>query len=146
MSLVGLAYQGETMNLKIWVGVLSPFILIGAVVSYHSWKERTEVDRLQQVVAEMMRDPEATRFRRVYVWNGALCGELNAKNGMGGYVGYQNFVYTNGKLTLEPSSAYSSDLEKLSQQMEAKLDFSRLRSQMCLPAVGESTASAASGT
>ncbi|GGC67094.1 hypothetical protein GCM10011504_51370 [Siccirubricoccus deserti] len=50
----------------------------------------------QTVVADALRDPESARFRGVRVireadGSDALCGELNAKNAYGGYVGYEPF-------------------------------------------------------
>jgi hypothetical protein len=51
----------------------------------------------QEAVADQTRDPEAARFRRIFVVrnpledNDTLCGEMNAKNAYGGYVGYQPF-------------------------------------------------------
>jgi hypothetical protein len=57
----------------------------------------SEVNRAQQLVAERMRDPEATRFKPEYqayrtnVGDIIVCGTLNAKNAMGGYVGYKPY-------------------------------------------------------
>jgi hypothetical protein len=50
----------------------------------------------QSAVADTLRDPESARFRGVRVvreadGSDALCGELNAKNAYGGYVGYEPF-------------------------------------------------------
>jgi hypothetical protein len=50
----------------------------------------------QTAVADTLRDPESARFRGVRVLReadgrDALCGELNAKNAYGGYVGYEPF-------------------------------------------------------
>lgn len=55
------------------------------------------VVQAQQLVAETMRDPEATRFKpevSAYVTGRGdyiVCGTLNAKNAMGGYVGYRPY-------------------------------------------------------
>jgi hypothetical protein len=51
----------------------------------------------KRLVSDRMRDPEATRFKPNYkayrTKNGdfIVCGTLNAKNAMGGYVGYKPF-------------------------------------------------------
>lgn len=50
----------------------------------------------QAAVADTLRDPESARFRGVRVvreadGGNALCGELNARNAYGGYVGYEAF-------------------------------------------------------
>ncbi len=56
------------------------------------------VKRLAEtLVAERMRDPEATRFKPQYSayqtqqGDYIVCGTLNAKNAMGGYVGYKPY-------------------------------------------------------
>ena len=57
----------------------------------------SEVKRAQQLVSERMRDPEATRFKPEYqayrtnVGDIIVCGTLNGKNAMGGYVGYKPY-------------------------------------------------------
>jgi len=54
----------------------------------------TEAKRL---AADRMRDPEATRFKsehtayRTSAGDTVVCGTMNAKNAMGGYVGYKPF-------------------------------------------------------
>jgi hypothetical protein len=51
----------------------------------------------QRLVADQMRDPESTRFRgeaQVYETSAGdhiVCGMVNARNAMGGYVGYRQF-------------------------------------------------------
>ncbi|MBX3579963.1 MAG: hypothetical protein KF723_22395 [Rhizobiaceae bacterium] len=43
-------------------------------------------------VADLFVDPEAVQFRRIRIGKeGALCGEVNAKNRLGGYVGFEPF-------------------------------------------------------
>jgi hypothetical protein len=46
----------------------------------------------ESAVAAQMRDPSSVQFRNVKTGTDALCGELNAKNGFGGYVGFKPFV------------------------------------------------------
>lgn len=45
---------------------------------------------------EHLRDPEAARYRNVRIYSSGsrivLCGEINVKNGFGGYVGYSRFI------------------------------------------------------
>ena len=66
--------------------------------------EQRELDRREdnlifmgkQAVKGMLKDPESATFRNVFVSRAALgakevsvsCGEVNAKNGFGGYSGY----------------------------------------------------------
>jgi hypothetical protein len=49
---------------------------------------------VQEMVRNQLNDPESARFRNVFVApDGFLvCGEINAKNRMGGYVGFRRFI------------------------------------------------------
>ena len=55
------------------------------------------VKEAQRLVSDRMRDPEATRFKPEYqayktnVGDTIVCGTVNGKNAMGGYVGYKPF-------------------------------------------------------
>lgn len=56
-----------------------------------------DVAHAQDVIKERLKDPESARFRRVYGAKNendkiAICGEFNAKNSYGGYVGYKPFM------------------------------------------------------
>lgn len=56
-----------------------------------------DIVHAQNVIKEMLKDPESARFRRVYGAQGevdkiAICGEFNAKNSYGGYTGYKPFM------------------------------------------------------
>jgi len=54
----------------------------------------------KEVVEDSMKDPEAVRYRKLRFYNPkrngrritVMCGEFNAKNSMGGYTGYSDFV------------------------------------------------------
>ena len=47
-----------------------------------------------------LRDPDSAQFRddyaKVYLDRGVACGEVNAKNGLGGYAGFQPYYYRRG--------------------------------------------------
>jgi hypothetical protein len=48
-------------------------------------------------MAQYLRDPASAQWRGVYIAHGAdgktrVCGEVNSKNGYGGYAGFQPFV------------------------------------------------------
>ena len=50
----------------------------------------------KSTVADAMRDPESARFRNIVSYKVAngdviICGEVNARNGFGGYAGYSTF-------------------------------------------------------
>jgi hypothetical protein len=48
-------------------------------------------------------DPESAHFRAVFISPGgkAVCGEVNSKNAMGGYVGFKRFIAARDKVGVE---------------------------------------------
>ena len=57
---------------------------------------------VQSAVKEKLNDPDSAQFRLITKAKddqvgGIYCGEVNAKNAMGGYVGYRAFVVIDGK-------------------------------------------------
>ncbi len=75
----------------------------------------------KEAIANMMKDPESVKFRGVFetrekddeTWI-AICGEVNAKNSYGAYIGYQKFVAAGGINESEADFTYvvpQSDLE-----------------------------------
>lgn len=59
--------------------------------------DRVAINRAEALVAQRMRDPEATRFldeKKAFTTSNGdyiVCGTVNAKNAMGGYVGYKPY-------------------------------------------------------
>lgn len=62
-------------------------------------------------VVAHLKDPESAQFRNQY----GLCGEVNAKNAMGGYVGYRRFIAVREDLVVVDDGLTSSpaDFEKV---------------------------------
>ena len=60
-------------------------------------KSKAIFNKMKLLASEQLRDPEATRFKPEYKMyetssgDIVLCGSLNGKNAMGGYVGYKPF-------------------------------------------------------
>ncbi|NBR31974.1 MAG: hypothetical protein EBS87_07520 [Sphingomonadaceae bacterium] len=75
------------------------FLIAAALLSGCDYMEARDIER---TVRSHHRDPDATLFRGVTrcapnstIWQ----GEFNAKNAYGAYVGYQSFIYEDGKVT-----------------------------------------------
>lgn len=49
-------------------------------------------DDAKRAVADQFRDPSSAEFRKVFRRGYDVCGEVNAKNGFGAYVGFVRFV------------------------------------------------------
>ena len=55
------------------------------------------VDNAKAKISAMMKDPASTTFQKLAAFrigsDDTVCGEVNAKNGFGAYVGYKAFYY-----------------------------------------------------
>lgn len=53
-----------------------------------------EVDAIREAFQDRLRDADSAKFRNVRVIGPThfVCGDINAKNGMGGYVGWRRFT------------------------------------------------------
>jgi len=59
------------------------------------------IEMAKAKASEDLKDPDSALFRNVALHRGAkatnisyICGEMNAKNGFGGYIGYKPFIAT----------------------------------------------------
>jgi hypothetical protein len=60
-----------------------------------------QVDEAKAAIMKRLKDPESARFSEIAVKGNNVCGLVNAKNSMGGYVGPRPFVHnTESKVTL----------------------------------------------
>ncbi|MCV0439289.1 MAG: hypothetical protein K5880_11695 [Hydrogenophaga sp.] len=60
-------------------------------------RQWTWVSKGKEAVKQRLKDPDSAQFRNVYFHRGksgvpVACGQVNAKNSMGGYSGFQRFV------------------------------------------------------
>jgi hypothetical protein len=65
----------------------------------------------QDRITGRLNDPESGRFRNVFVSprGRAVCGEVNAKNRMGGYVGFRRFISAKDKSGVEEDETYFAE-------------------------------------
>lgn len=60
-----------------------------------SSQESRDIEKVKGFVREKLRDPASAEFSNVRVVSGGIvCGEVNSKNGYGGYAGKQRFFGT----------------------------------------------------
>jgi hypothetical protein len=75
--------------------VVAALIVLAPIASARTAKP-SELAVIKPVVSAGLRDPESARFRSVRFGAGEnsslVCGEVNAKNGFGGYAGFTTFV------------------------------------------------------
>jgi hypothetical protein len=80
-------------------------------------------NQAKAAVSANLRDPESVQFRNLTVGktkaNGAayVCGEYNAKNGFGGYAGYERFMWDEFGVTTESKLAASLGTKEKGRDM-----------------------------
>jgi hypothetical protein len=67
----------------------------------------------QEAVRNHLKDPDSARFRNVTIIrvepDGAVvCGEVNAKNSYGGYVGFRRFVVTGDHVMMDDTTSFAA--------------------------------------
>lgn len=75
-------------------------------------------------IADKLRDPASTQFRNEHLGKyGTLCGELNSKNGSGGYVGFVRFISIDaGSVYLEGNDPlFEMSTKQFIQHMDHKI-------------------------
>lgn len=75
--------------------LLSP-IVTAAPAKVTKEIEAARIMAVKMLVSSTLKDPDSARFRGVKAKWGTVCGEVNAKNSYGGYVGYRRFYAIDG--------------------------------------------------
>lgn len=70
------------------------------------------IEEAMAAVSKDLKDPSSAQFRNVRIKGGHVCGEVNAKNAMGGYVGFQRFSWY---ISTPDSVSFPSDTSTLCQ-------------------------------
>jgi len=88
-------------------------------------------------IADKLRDPESAQFRNEHIGSaGALCGEVNSRNGSGGYAGFTRFISrTADDVRLEGQGSLGETstqeiIDTLSLQRDLISSFVELRKRM----------------
>jgi hypothetical protein len=67
----------------------------------------------EKYVREKVRDPGSAQFRNQFIGKGgAPCGEVNAKDAFGAYIGFQRYISVARELTLLAQDVAPADFEE----------------------------------
>lgn len=81
-------------NYKYWISAFSVLVLVAC--------DKNIVDIAKKEIESTLIDPSSVQYRNIVAYSeDAVCGEFNAKNRMGGYVGFKPFVYQNKQVALD---------------------------------------------
>jgi len=88
-----------------WLVLLTTFLGANECVA----KDSKIVSDAKAAVTEMLIDDESARFKIDYEDRSIVCGRVNSKNKMGGYGGYDRFMFTRNKDPKEPGELWLVD-------------------------------------
>lgn len=104
-------YQNPTQNLRtISMNEVRGYATEIRLFFEKNGQEKT-IAAAQEAVKKGLKDPDSAKFQnlRITDYDGGkvVCGEINAKNSYGGYVGYKRFVAgTSAAIVYDTSSKY----------------------------------------
>ena len=78
------------------IALVAFFALFAADLSSISAQTDPQIEKAELAIKEGLKDPESAQFKNIAVKTNSLgevavCGEVNARNSFGGYVGFQSF-------------------------------------------------------
>lgn len=71
------------------------------VAEYQAIPEAQRILEAQVRIKDVLKDPDSAQFRNVQATETAVCGEVNARNGFGGYNGFKGFVVAYDAMALD---------------------------------------------
>lgn len=91
--------------------------------------EQAEIEQAKEIVIKNLIDPSSAKFGQIKVFrSGVVCGEVNAKNRLGGFTGTKIFMVNQGEIEL-PASSFNvgyyctdSDFEMIDMAKESIRD------------------------
>ncbi len=136
-----------------WRGSL-PIAIIAIAVAGGGCGPQTDPNETmaKQAVTDLLTDPASVQFRKIQVHPKkgpprTVCGEVNSKNRLGGYVGFKRFAYViqSGEAQIENGIEVSAtNIAFAPEHVTARLSFNRFYDESCvsidLPSVEESKA------
>lgn len=114
---------------------LTAIAAIAAGVAVWKWDDWVTIPELRGGLVRSLKDPQSAQFRseRLGKNSGYLCGELNAKNEMGGYVGFRRFIATSRGSAVEgenlkswPDAEQDMPQEKLIERVRARVEAKKM--------------------
>jgi hypothetical protein len=97
--------------MKNFQSLIFGLLIVGAFcAAAYLWKyeEWVAIPRAREPMVAFLKDPTSAEFRNEKITkSGVLCGEVNSKNSMGGYVGFKRYIAAG------PQASYIEDVGHL---------------------------------
>lgn len=103
------------MKNRLLLVLLLNFIFVGCSKNeqYDLTQKKNQLNlEVQSLVKNSLKDGKSAEFRN----QTKMCGEVNAKNSFGGYVGFTRFIVTEEKILFENEFQESSYSKKMYQE------------------------------
>jgi hypothetical protein len=96
--------MGRRMGMARWLACVVVVVVASGVAACDSHGQFREAE---DAVKAELRDPGSAQFRKEHTCGDTqdVTGEVDAKNGYGGYFGYQTYVYAKGETALDTDTA-----------------------------------------
>lgn len=123
------------MRRKIMIAAICLAVLAAVGGGAWWWTVKRPVDTVKQRVLAVLNDPDSAKFGEVVYSKktDAGCGAVNAKNRMGGYIGFTRFVaYPDGDVRFEPDGdPGAGSTEMRMEATQKKINFLTLAIAAC---------------
>ena len=112
---VGLAVAALAFIALVFLGISSKPDVEEAAIEQTASAQAIDVEQIKLAgmayVTDQLRDPDSARFRNVEYREPFLCGEVNGKNGFGGYSGFERFITASKEATFIESSLGPGEMD-----------------------------------
>ncbi len=107
------------MRLAITIATLLALAACGKTADQKQLEEKVTLTQLgEKYVKEKILEPGQAQFRNQFIGKGgAPCGEVNAKDAFGGYIGYQRYISVARDLTLLAQDVPPAEFEAQWRQL-----------------------------
>jgi hypothetical protein len=114
--------------------ILLLLAVAAGVVGGEWWYVWKPAELVRARVRAVLKDPDSAQFRSptYYPKSGAGCGFVNARNSMGGYVGYTAFIaFPDGEVRFDTDDSSPSDPSAKLEALQKKHNFITLFDANC---------------
>lgn len=100
----------------LWVLLTMAMAMLGACGQKAAYQQREAaavISMGEKYVREKIREPHAAQFRNQFIGRGgAPCGEVNAKDAFGRYIGFQRYISVARELTMLAQDVAPEEFEE----------------------------------
>lgn len=126
------------MRARTW-GLIGLTIAVSSAAGAYAWWAKGAVEReVREIFDQVLLDPESAKLRMAFrspIDAETYCGEVNARNRMGGMVGYRRFIAWGGVdvRAMYDNDADSEITEKRIEELKKRLKFAESWGHWCEP-------------